>query len=192
MTDIASLLPADGQPAGRQGPAGPRAALAQRWRLVNLVERDVRASPGRVVEDDPPVVRRCLLYIAECRLPERKHLVEPSAADHNRADPICFLGRSAETTQGASSTRRHVVGYAASGTALARASACPSRRQHFPLANAQVLPSWCIYPGESRVPGRAVSGGTYLACVPGSPSLQPVALGWLTRRAVRRSSGCSG
>jgi hypothetical protein len=42
-------------------------------------------------------------------------------------------------------------------------------RRQLVCANAQVLPAWRVYPGESLVPGRAVSGGTYLACVPGSP-----------------------
>ena len=36
------------------------AHLAQRWRLLDTIERDVRAAPGRVGEYDPAVLRRRL------------------------------------------------------------------------------------------------------------------------------------
>ena len=66
------------------------ADLAQRWRLLDAIERDVRAAPGRVGEYDPAVLRRRLRQIAERRLPEREHLVEPPTADDDGADPDLF------------------------------------------------------------------------------------------------------
>jgi hypothetical protein len=66
------------------------ADLPQRWWLFDAVEGNVGAAPGRVGEDDLSVLRRRFRDITERRLPEREHLVEPPAADDDRADPNLF------------------------------------------------------------------------------------------------------
>ena len=86
-------------------------------------------------------------------------LAEPTA---QRATPPAHLtrgkgvaGRKGEGAGGVVAPQHH--------PASDRRSSTPSRGAgKFLWANAQVFPSCRIYPGESRVPGWAVSGGTYL------------------------------
>jgi hypothetical protein len=68
------------------------AGFTERWWLLDLVEGDVWAFSGRVGEYDPTILWRRLHDVAEGRLPEREHLVETSAADHDRADPNLLPG----------------------------------------------------------------------------------------------------
>src|SRR5262245_37979098 len=63
------------------------ADLAERWWLLDAIERDVRSSAGRVAQNDPAVLGRFSRHVTERRRPEREHLLEPSAADDDRADP---------------------------------------------------------------------------------------------------------
>jgi hypothetical protein len=63
------------------------ADLAKRWWLLDAIERDVRSSAGRVAQNDPAILGRLSLDVTERRRPEREHLLEPSAADDDRADP---------------------------------------------------------------------------------------------------------
>ncbi len=70
------------------------AHVAERRQAVfgDAVERDVRAHSGRVGEYHPAVPRRLARDVAERGLPEGEHLVEPHAADDDRADPHLHPG----------------------------------------------------------------------------------------------------
>src|SRR6476620_10078379 len=96
------------------------AGFTERWGLLDPVEGDVWALSGRVGEYDPTVFRRGLHDVAEGSQPERQHLVETPAPDHDRADPnlppgaVCRLGahplivlRTCGFAQGHSGTLAH-------------------------------------------------------------------------------------
>ena len=65
-------------------------AEVSKWRQTILgdpVERDVRTCPARIREHYPAILGRLARDVTKRRLPERDQLIEPHAANEDRADP---------------------------------------------------------------------------------------------------------